>query len=180
MESLESKLSNTFEQDSGICESKSSDVDASVITESDTECTQTAEATKEIVNVIDNICVLNGTSLTNGDRTPPAVELIDTDKAVVITEDSLPPSLSEDVEQPQAGFENDEVSESFPLPPSELCPTEAEISPPATPELAREQTAIPQDIMPVADKMADLIPEITSVPDVSTITETTMDVAVDN
>ncbi|XP_050673857.1 A-kinase anchor protein 200 isoform X1 [Leptidea sinapis] len=174
------ELSNTFEQDSGICESKSSDVDASVITESDTECTQTAEATKEIVNVIDNICVLNGTSLTNGDRTPPAVELIDTDKAVVITEDSLPPSLSEDVEQPQAGFENDEVSESFPLPPSELCPTEADISPPATPELAREQTAIPQDIMPVADKMADLIPEITSVPDVSTITETTMDVAVDN
>ncbi|VVC89972.1 unnamed protein product [Leptidea sinapis] len=37
-----------------------------------------------------------------------------------------------------------------------------------------------EDIMPVADKMADLIPEITSVPDVSTITETTMDVAVDN
>lgn len=46
-------------------------------------------------------------------------------------DDSLPPSLSESA--PAAGVTSTEASESFPLPPSELCRSESDPSPPASP-----------------------------------------------
>ena len=49
-------------------------------------------------------------------------------------DDSLPPSLSEANESaPAAGVTSNEASESFPLPPSELCRSESDPSPPASP-----------------------------------------------
>lgn len=55
------------------------------------------------------------------------------EKAQTTPDDSLPPSLSEANESLPAA-EAGEASESFPLPPSELCRSESEVSPSATPE----------------------------------------------
>ncbi|XP_022835400.1 uncharacterized protein LOC111362874 isoform X2 [Spodoptera litura] len=107
-------------------------------------------------------------------------------------DDSLPPSLSEANESaPAAGVTSNDESESFPLPPSELCRSESEQSPAASPESpaspAPEPAAdtpahTPQDPLPVSDKLAELIPEVPDVPELKTemLQETTSDVAVTN
>ncbi|CAG4971883.1 unnamed protein product [Parnassius apollo] len=89
-------------------------------------------------------------------------------------DDSMPPSLSEAMESQAFEVSND-ASESFPLPPSELCRSE-EASPPNSPPAV----ASPQDALPVVDKIADLIPEVPVVPELKTDMETTSDVAVAN
>ncbi|XP_068632963.1 A-kinase anchor protein 200 [Battus philenor] len=91
---------------------------------------------------------------------------------VASPDDSMPPSLSEAMES-QAGEVSNDASESFPLPPSELCRYD-EASPTNSPS-----PAISQDILPVTDKMADLIPEVPVVPELKTDMETS-DVVVAN
>ncbi|CAK1601163.1 unnamed protein product [Parnassius mnemosyne] len=90
-------------------------------------------------------------------------------------DDSMPPSLSEAMESQAFEVSND-ASESFPLPPSELCRSE-EASPPNSLPPA---VASPQDALPVVDKIADLIPEVPVVPELKTDMETTSDVALAN
>ncbi|KAJ8721586.1 hypothetical protein PYW07_002361 [Mythimna separata] len=100
--------------------------------------------------------------------TPPIdskeIKNIEPVRTATTPEDSLPPSLSEANESAAA---SNDASESFPLPPSELC-----ASPPAS----------PQDPLPVSDKLAELIPEVPDVPELKTemLQETTGDVAVAN
>ncbi|XP_059046276.1 A-kinase anchor protein 200-like [Achroia grisella] len=101
-----------------------------------------------------------------------------------VADDSLPPSLSETNEclpPEETGVASNDASESFPLPPSELCRSESEVSSAATPELNDDPPAdIPQEHLPVTDKIADLIPEVPVVPELKTELETTTDVAVAN
>ncbi|KAM3964281.1 A kinase anchor protein 200 [Aphomia sociella] len=118
------------------------------------------------------------------DTTPLDNANIESEKVTTTTDDSLPPSLSEAnecVPPEEAGVTSNDASESFPLPPSELCRSESEISAAATPELNDDAPAdIPQELLPVSDKIADLIPEVPVVPELKTETETTTDVAVAN
>ncbi|CAF4848472.1 unnamed protein product [Pieris macdunnoughi] len=151
-EDLTKEISNSeiskMEQDSGICESKETDVDTSIISQNglnhssveaiETECLK-AKA-KEMIKSAE--VMLNGDALTNGER-----------------------SLHEPEDELLSG--PDEETQSFP-PPDDLSP-EPEI--PASP---------PQEPLPIADKMAELIPEIPTIPELNTETETTTDVAVAN
>ncbi|XP_023935372.1 A-kinase anchor protein 200 [Bicyclus anynana] len=93
--------------------------------------------------------------MTNGEATPVIDEA--TDSVPVITpEDSMPPSLSEASGDAPSG------SDSLPPPPSEL------------------GDAAPQELSSISDKMAELIPEVPSIPELKTELETTTDVAVAN
>ncbi|KPJ12021.1 hypothetical protein RR48_06391 [Papilio machaon] len=79
-------------------------------------------------------------------------------------EDSMPPPPPLDSQGDEV---SDDAEETLPLPPCEPCPP-----PPATPPT--------QDVLPVSDKMADLIPEIPVVPELKTEMESSSDVAVIN
>ncbi|CAH2076229.1 unnamed protein product, partial [Iphiclides podalirius] len=110
------------------------------------------------------------------EEVPLPVDIVGDAIAVEATtpDDSTPPSLSEAMGSQGDQVSND-ASESFPLPPSELCRSVGG-SRPETPPLA----VAPQDVLPVADKIADLIPEVPVVPELKTDMETANDVAVAN
>ncbi|CAK1540435.1 unnamed protein product [Leptosia nina] len=174
-----------FEQDSGICELKENDIDTSIHSQNELNgTTDTANESemlktkgKEIIeNNVD--VMLNGDAIVMNGNESPAGDSVEEiaesgDESVKGVAESVPPSLSEALEQPAAAAED---SESFPLPPSDLCPTESEISAPASPE----PLPATQETLPIADKMADLIPELPTVPDLNTETVTTTDIAVEN
>ncbi|XP_035434053.1 A-kinase anchor protein 200 [Spodoptera frugiperda] len=126
---------------------------------------------------------------------PKEIKNVECVRTATTPDDSMPPSLSEANESaPAAGVTSNDESESFPLPPSELCRSESEQSPAASPESpaspaspAPEPAAdtpahTPQDPLPVSDKLAELIPEVPDVPELKTemLQETTSDVAVTN
>lgn len=68
---------------------------------------------------------------------PKEITNIESGRTATTPDDSMPPSLSEANESaPAAGVTSNDESESFPLPPSELCRSESEPSPPASPEPA--------------------------------------------
>ncbi|XP_041988555.1 A-kinase anchor protein 200 [Aricia agestis] len=121
--------------------------------------------------------VMNGDSEVDGHTDSP--------KPVATPEDSMPPSLSETMESlpPQGGdFASNDVSESFPEPPSDNnCPSETEITQPGTPERNGEAPSDPtQDTLLTSDKMADLIPEVPVIPELNSESVTATDVEVAN
>ncbi|PZC85147.1 A-kinase anchor protein 200 isoform X1 [Helicoverpa armigera] len=101
---------------------------------------------------------------------PKEMKTVECVRTTTTPDDSMPPSLSEANESGPAAGATDE-SESFPLPPSELCRSES-VSP--------EHDAPAQEPLPVSDKLADLIPEVPDVPELKTEMETSSDVAVAN
>nr|XP_026483747.1 DNA topoisomerase 1 isoform X1 [Vanessa tameamea] len=122
----------------------------------------------------DEKVIMNGDSKSVIDETAQSV------KPIVTPEDSMPPSLSEAMESlPQGGGDaaSNDASESFPLPPSELCRSESDMSPPDTPEPPADTH---QEVLSTSDKMKELIPEVPTIPELKTEMETTTDVAVAN
>ncbi|CAH0702513.1 unnamed protein product [Spodoptera exigua] len=129
---------------------------------------------------------------------PKEIKNVECVRTATTPDDSMPPSLSEANESaPAAGVTSNDESESFPLPPSELCPSESEQSPAASPEppaspaspappapepAADTPAHTPQDPLPVSDKLAEIMPEVPDVPELKTemLQETTSDVAVTN
>ncbi|XP_039751026.1 A-kinase anchor protein 200-like [Pararge aegeria] len=146
----------TTDLENGLTESREDPKDSMQNDDSQDEIKNKAKHLKQKAEIIQcNGRFEDEKMMTNGDATPVIDEATDS-VPVVTPEDSMPPSLSEASGDAPSG------SESLPPPPSEL------------------GDAAPQELISVSDKMAELIPEVPTIPELKTELETTTDVAVAN